>query len=43
VRVVASHNGWAVQPPAADIEGANAIVGYAGVDRIGRGTRRSLD
>ncbi|MGH3039257.1 MAG: hypothetical protein ACRDLZ_07620 [Gaiellaceae bacterium] len=44
VDVEASHDGWAVLPrvkPGAS--GANAVVGYAAFDRIGPGTKRSLD
>ncbi len=43
VRVKPSHIGWAVQPPVADVSGANAVVGYGAFDRIGRGTKRALD
>ena len=43
VRVDASHIGWTVLPPVADVSGANAVVDYAAFDRIGRGTKRSLD
>ena len=45
VDVEASYGGWAVQPKvkSKNAGSRNAVVGYAGFDRIGPGTKRGLD
>jgi hypothetical protein len=42
VDVEASHNGWAVLPPVAEMTGVNTVVDYAAIDRFS-GTKRALD
>jgi hypothetical protein len=42
VEVVASENGWTVQPPRNEVKGGPAKRDYSFKDRIGEGTKRSL-